>query len=634
MRCEFELEVDSAPDGGDFVVRVVQAVSSDRPTSSFRLDVPGLTDARDAITTAVLDSMQSRSARDTSGERLVRDIGTRLFDALFHGPVGDAYVASLLSSRARGELLFVTLRLKAPQLAALPWEAMFCTETDEFLCRTGPLIRRVDADLAPVTEEVDPPVHVLGVAALPGAIDVDAEREKISTSLTSSNIGAQVVVSWLEEQASWDTIQQKLLSGRWHVVHFIGHGTYDEISDQGELILPEPGGSQPYHLGGELVASLLRQAIPPPKLVVLNSCMTGQSGANDQFSSVAAKLVKRGIEAVAAMQFTISDASAIAFTRGFYSALASGHDIDVAMHAGRAAIFVGTGSLEWITPVLYAHGNTNLFNLPDGGAPDRRGTAPRRSKRLVVFVPGLGQDPSAINELYGRLKSDPAFGPADETYLFAYPHRMTLFSRGDTMAQRCAELAYRIDSFVSTNGDIDDVILIGHSVGGLMVRESYLQALTGPGNPGFDWAERVTRIVLLASMNAGFDLKRVRPAYRRALAYALAAVPLGFASRDALASSAFMESLRTRWMEQMAALGDRAPIVVQLLGNNDQKVAYGDSPDIDGLPKGAQRALPNANHADIVRINDVPEDFPGQRYEVLRWAILGEPIPESAMRGR
>jgi hypothetical protein len=626
MRCEFELEVDTAPDGGDFVVRVVQAVSSDRPTSSFRLDGPGLADARDAITTAVLDSMDGRPARNTSGERLVRDLGTRLFDALFHGPVGDAYEASLLNSRALGELLFVTLRLKAPQLAAIPWEAMFDTETGEFLCLTGPLIRRVDADLAPDPREVDPPVHVLGVAALPGAIDVDAEREKISTSLTSSSIGAQVVVSWLEEQASWDTIQQKLLSGRWHVVHFIGHGTYDELSDQGELILSEPEGSQPYHLDGENAASLLRQAVPPPKLVILNSCMTGKSGANDQFSSVAAKLVKRGIEAVAAMQFTISDASAIAFTRGFYSALAGGHDIDVAMHAGRVAIAVGTRSLEWITPVLYAHGSTNLFNLTGStneDAPGGRDTEARRSKRLIVFVPGLGKEPSAIDELYERLRSDPAFGPADDTYLFAYPDGMSLFSRG-TMAQRCAEIAFRIDSFASTIGDVDDVILIGHSVGGLMVRESYLQALPGPDNPGFDWAQRVTRIVLLASLNAGFDLKRVKPC-RRLLAYALTAVPLGFASPDALASSAFMGSLRTRWMEHMAALGDRAPIVVQLLGNDDQKVAYRDSLDVDGLPRGAQRALPNATHEDIVRISDVPEDFPGQRYEVLRWAILGEP---------
>jgi hypothetical protein len=241
-----------------------------------------------------------------------------------------------------------------------------------------------------------------------------------------------------------------------------------------------------------------------------------------------------------------------------------------------------------------------------------------------VFVPGLGQEPSSIDELYERLKSDPAFGPADDTYLFAYPDGMSLFSRG-TMAQRCAELAFRIDSYASTIGDVDDVILIGHSVGGLMVRESYLQAFPRPDHSGFAWAERVTRIVLLASLNAGFDLKRVRP-YLKPFAYALTAVPLGFAAPDALASSAFMGSLRMRWMKHMAALGDRAPIVVQLLGDDDQKVAYRDSLDVDGLPRGAQRALPNANHEDIVRINNVPEDFPGQRYEVLRWAILGEPV--------
>jgi pimeloyl-ACP methyl ester carboxylesterase len=269
-----------------------------------------------------------------------------------------------------------------------------------------------------------------------------------------------------------------------------------------------------------------------------------------------------------------------------------------------------------------------LFNLTrstNDRAPGQRDISARRSKRLIVFVPGLGKEPSTICELYERLRSDPAFGRADDTYLFAYAHEMTLFSRGDTMAERCAELANRVASFVSAKGDVNDVILIGHSIGGLMVREAYLLALSGPRNAGFDWAQRVSRIVLLASLNAGFDLKRLKPC-RRLLAYALTAVPLGFAAPDALASSPFMGSLRTRWMEQMAALGDRAPIVVQLLGNADQKVAYRDSLDVEGLPRGAQRALPKATHEDIVRINDVPEDFPGQRYEVLRWAILGERV--------
>ena len=87
--------------------------------------------------------------------------------------------------------------------------------------------------------------------------------------------------------------------------------------------------------------------------MVLNSCSSGRSGASDLFSSAAATLVKRGINAVAAMQFTVSDAGAIKFARAFYSALANGRGIGDAMGAGRVGLRGTPGSLEWVTPVLY-----------------------------------------------------------------------------------------------------------------------------------------------------------------------------------------------------------------------------------------------------------------------------------------
>src|ERR1700752_4523849 len=82
------------------------------------------------------------------------------------------------------------------------------------------------------------------------------------------------------------------------------------------------------------------------------------------FSSTAATLVRRGISAVAAMQFTVSDPGAINFARGFYSALANGKAIDEAARSGRVGILSAPGTLEWVTPVLYVRGETTqLFDL-------------------------------------------------------------------------------------------------------------------------------------------------------------------------------------------------------------------------------------------------------------------------------
>src|SRR6185437_14419029 len=95
-------------------------------------------------------------------------------------------------------------------------------------------------------------------------------------------------------------------------------------------------------------------------LVVLNACQGAQASATDVFSSTAATLLRRGIPAVLAMQFEISDAAAIEFGRSFYSAVADGLPVDAAVSEARSAVsYAIDGTLEWGTPVMY-------MRSPDG----------------------------------------------------------------------------------------------------------------------------------------------------------------------------------------------------------------------------------------------------------------------------
>ena len=96
------------------------------------------------------------------------------------------------------------------------------------------------------------------------------------------------------------------------------------------------------------------------RLVLLNSCEGAKGGKLDIYSSTAAILVRRGIAAVLAMQYEITDRAAIEFSRSFYRALAYGLPIDAAVAAARAAVNIEVkNSLEWGTPVLY-------MRSPDG----------------------------------------------------------------------------------------------------------------------------------------------------------------------------------------------------------------------------------------------------------------------------
>ena len=238
--------------------------------------------------------------------------------------------------------------------------------------------------------------------------------------------------------------------------------------------------------------------------------------------------------------------------------------------------------------------------------------------QLIVYVPGLGESPNKIDGLYKRL--EPHLGA--DPHLYKYEEPVRLFSRG-TLAKRCDELAWRINAAVDFYKDVDNVILIGHSLGGLMIRRAYLEALAARGHPerdGLAWAEQVKRIVLLAAPNRGFDLMRV-PWLKRQAARLLAALPVKFTCKDALMGSAFVSDLRIRWIRELKSVDSLT--VVQVLGDKDQRVDYEDSRDVQGLDNGAQMALPRASHRDIVDV-DAPEDIKGQRLHTLKKAILEE----------
>jgi hypothetical protein len=438
-----ELEVAAGLAAGQFTVRVVRPAGDGEPTATMQLDAGAYLSALDDLETVVLASAAAGRRILSPGEQRLRDVGRQLFDALFSGPVHEAYRASVSAADQRGERLQVVLRLDVPELAAIPWEAMYDTENDQYICLNDPLIRHIPSTTAePV--EVTSSLEVLALVASPDgltSLDVEAERKKLSDALAEPIADGRIHLKWLM-QASWDEVQDEMLSGTWHVLHFIGHGDYDRTSDQGVIALVGDDGG-PHLVEADRLADLLNQAAPTPRLVVLNSCKSGRSGASDLFSSTAATLVKRGINAVAAMQFTVSDAGAIKFARGFYSALANGRGIGDAVGAGRVGLRGTPGSLEWVTPVLYVRDDTaTLFRItsppPPAATPPAQLAEPAQparkglSKVALAAIGGIAVAVVAIvvAVLVNVLPSEPAPGavsPPPPTPTSSRPATATTF---------------------------------------------------------------------------------------------------------------------------------------------------------------------------------------------------------------
>lgn len=388
MDTTMELEVGPGPEPGTYVVRVLQSVGGGEPTETITLDVEELVARRPLVEASILSSSVSTRRIMSETEAAVQGVGVRMFEAMFSGDVRTAYRTSAAVAAERGKGVQLALRLNAPGLAALPWEALFDPETQAYLCLKEPLVRHVPAPHSPPALSITPPLRVLGMISSPGglpALDVEAERDRLEEALRPHLDAGRVELHWLDD-VSWTGVHDKLLEEEWHVLHFIGHGGYDTETDEGVLAFVGRNGRVDYVPASRL-ADLLDEAQPTPRLVVLNSCQSGASGTLDLFSGTAAALAHSGIHAVAAMQYSISDDAAIAFARGFYKALAHGRGIDEAVRSGRIGILgLSRGTLEWITPVLYLRGeDTHLFDIapmPEG--PPARARPDRRKAWLIA----------------------------------------------------------------------------------------------------------------------------------------------------------------------------------------------------------------------------------------------------------
>jgi sugar lactone lactonase YvrE len=363
------IEVAIGPGGvpGTFKVEVVTSPAGEA-SATVELDADALLARRGLLQQAVLASAVPSRRVLPETEQPVREAGELLFAGLLGtGEMAGRYRASAAIAALRGEGLRVVLRIDTPALAGLPWEAMYDRATGAYVCRQDQLVRQIPVASVPAPLQVRPPLRILGVVSSPRglpALDVDKEKDQLARALARP-VGQGLAELHWAPSATWADLQDLLLDGEWHVLHFVGHGDFDPDRDEGVLALVREDGRADLVAAHRLI-DLLRQARPMPRLVVLNSCSGAAAGVTDLFSGTAAALVRGGVSAVAAMQYEISDPAAVAFARGFYAAIALGRGVDDAVSSGRVAILgLSDRTLEWVTPVLYLRGHdSQLFTLP------------------------------------------------------------------------------------------------------------------------------------------------------------------------------------------------------------------------------------------------------------------------------
>jgi tetratricopeptide (TPR) repeat protein len=383
---DFELEIG---DLGDQGYPVTARAPAGEATVSMHLPLAReeLNYQLGVINDAVLAS--SAVARRVAGgdEQPVQQFGRRLFDALVIDDVRALYVASSQRARDEGAQLRLVLRIRSPELARLPWEFLFDPGRQDYLGLSLPLVRYPQVLAARQPLQASAPLRILGMVARPGdqdALEVEDEKRRLRAALEGLERDGQVELVWVDGQ-TYSDLEDAMDHGPWHVFHFVGHGGYDPDSDEGTLALAGERGRTDA-VGADDLSRLLGEHYTL-RLVVLNACDTGRGSALDVFSSTAGALVRRGIPAVVAMQFAITDGAAIRFAQTFYQNVAKQLPVDSSvMRARRALRRAKKDTLEWGTPVLYLRApDGRIFGTTAASAllasPDKAGEPPTRASQ-------------------------------------------------------------------------------------------------------------------------------------------------------------------------------------------------------------------------------------------------------------
>jgi len=352
---DFELEIRG---GGprEYQVAVRSPAGEAQGQMRFPFDEWELKDRLQSLEIALLRSGGTRRRMPSPEEHTVQDFGRGLFESLLVGDVRTRYEMSLSEARRQGKGLRLKLRIQPSELAVLPWEFLYDVERDRYPCLSSntPLVRYLDLPQPVEPLRVNPPLRVLGMVASPLGLDpLDVEHEKrlVEEATRGLREGGSLELTWLGGQ-TWRHLQRAMRRGPWHIFHFVGHGGFDPATEEGAIALSNDAGRMQL-LRATGLAELLDDHYPL-RLVFLNSCEGARGSESDAFSSTAATLVRRGVPAVVAMQYEITDSAAIEFSRDFYEALADSLPVDAAVTEARTAVSMDS-MLEWGTPVLYMH---------------------------------------------------------------------------------------------------------------------------------------------------------------------------------------------------------------------------------------------------------------------------------------
>jgi tetratricopeptide (TPR) repeat protein len=295
-------------------------------------------------------------------------------------------------------------REAATMFLALPWELLH--DGQRYLLQDGPgvSVRRVlpTVQAPQPVPRLEPPLRLLLLSPRP---------DDGSVSLPDHRVIARPIVEALAELGNlteltvltpptFDALAPELAraveSGRpYHVVHFDGHGVFDESRGVGMLLFEDARdadrieGRRAVWVDAPSLGELFRHH--SVRLLCLSACESAEAG-RDPTTSVAGQLIQAEVGSVVATTYVILVETARRFAAVFYRELVKGARVSEAVQAGQLGLLAdpargkapgGTLRLQdWFLPVLFQLGPDEP--LVTKVAPERIQQSAQARRQLVL----------------------------------------------------------------------------------------------------------------------------------------------------------------------------------------------------------------------------------------------------------
>ncbi|MBI5650344.1 MAG: CHAT domain-containing protein [Chloroflexi bacterium] len=339
----------------------------------------------------------------------------RLWQQFLDGSVRATHVGATHASP------LLTIDATDPRVLRLPWELLADDGGHIFARGIGVRRRLQNATVVAPAQTFELPVRVLVVVARPDdAGFIDPRSETIPLLNALDELGDQVAVEFLDPPtlSALDARLRDRHKSRVHVVHFDGHGVYDQSIGLGYLLFEDDAHKSDRVDANRLGTLLFNCGVP---LIALNACQSAAQKDANPYASVAARLIRAGVGNVLAMNYSVLVVAAQKFVGAFYGGLVDGLTIGQAVDVGRRKLHADenrhtlirtnargdqieetTQLRDWFLPALYQQSVDPVVFASTVGAkhPERNEVKSKDASPLPAALP-----PEPLHKFHGRSRN-------------------------------------------------------------------------------------------------------------------------------------------------------------------------------------------------------------------------------------